>query len=957
MNDTEKKRLSFTLSVPKIAEKQVKRHSIHGITEEIDIVKPHQEIGHLSTAEKQYLLAVERGDVTTVHNFLMQNKADEILGKPQHERTLNINCVDPLGRSAIFMAIDNENYEMLKLLVDHNVETKDALLYAISEEFVEAVELLLNYLEKNRKPGDPHSWEQHSQDTNMFTPDITPLILAAHRDNYEIIKIILDRGARLPIPHDNRCSCYDCIESRSTDSLQYSHSRLNAYKALSSPCLIALSSKDPVLTAFELSWALRKLSIEEHEFKADYEELRYKCQNFATDLLDHTRTSGELEILLNYDTKMDFKETDKVMHLARLKLAIKLKQKEFVVHPNVQQLLASIWYEGLPGFRQKHSLLQALECLKIGLMFPIFSAIYILTPCPSVRRLLKTPFIKFICHSAAYFLFLFLIILTSFEPIIQGYKKYLMYLIGAFVLGLLWNEIKSLWTDGYTEYVSDMWNSMDYVTTSLYLCVMAIRIFLTATEKGRQAWDTKRIHYDKYHPTVVSEALFSTANIVSILKLVYIFSINPYLGPLQIVLGRVILDIAKFFLVYVLVLFAFSNGMHHLLVKYSNITMNACINSTEKNDGDIKLYDSDMCKNKEYWKFINLFEITQTLFWAAFGDIDLKRFNLEKITPFTKFWGMLMFGCYCVISIVVLLNLLIAMMNHSYEYIFKHADIEWKFARSKLWISYFEEGGTVPVPFNIIPSPKSFWYVFRWNYRKCCPKRKEDEFRSKSVYMRQMSLNQVRYRNVIKNLVQRYVTSRQKRGGDHYGVTEDDINELKQEISTFRSDLYEILRNYGMKTNPLGDSSSGAISRKIRSKQRLFNTEFSQSISDSVDLSEAELERQVQNDRDERKAYEGKYALSDLFQPIFHATAPINIFNKKKFKNVFMKAVSKGNDFGDEPDSESDYAKTPEFEQAEKSEINEDREVSPQVEICISDEDGNVEENDTSIKFIDESLH
>ena len=46
------------------------RHSIHGITEEIDVVKPHQEIGHLSAAEKQYLLAVERGDVTTVHKYV-----------------------------------------------------------------------------------------------------------------------------------------------------------------------------------------------------------------------------------------------------------------------------------------------------------------------------------------------------------------------------------------------------------------------------------------------------------------------------------------------------------------------------------------------------------------------------------------------------------------------------------------------------------------------------------------------------------------------------------------------------------------------------------------------------------------------------------------------------------------------------------------------------------------------
>lgn len=32
--------------------------------------------------------------------------------------------------------------------------------------------------------------------------------------------------------------------------------------------------------------------------------------------------------------------------LDRLKLAINYKQKQFVAHPSVQQLLASIWYEG-----------------------------------------------------------------------------------------------------------------------------------------------------------------------------------------------------------------------------------------------------------------------------------------------------------------------------------------------------------------------------------------------------------------------------------------------------------------------------------------------------------------------------------------------------------------------------------------------------------------------------------
>lgn len=29
-------------------------------------------------------------------------------------------------------------------------------------------------------------------------------------------------------------------------------------------------------------------------------------------------------------------------------------------------------------------------------------------------------------------------------------------------------------------------------------------------------------------------------------------------------------------------------------------------------------------------------------------------------------------------------------------------------------MSYFEEGGTLPSPFNIIPSPKSIYYLFEW---------------------------------------------------------------------------------------------------------------------------------------------------------------------------------------------------------------------------------------------------
>lgn len=52
----------------------------------------------------------------------------------------------------------------------------------------------------------------------------------------------------------------------------------------------------------------------------------------------------------------------------------------------------------------------------------------------------------------------------------------------------------------------------------------------------------------------------------SFMKLVNIFSINPHLGPLQISLGRMIIDIIKFFFIYTLVLFSFGCGKNESII-------------------------------------------------------------------------------------------------------------------------------------------------------------------------------------------------------------------------------------------------------------------------------------------------------------------------------------------------------------------------------------------------------
>ena len=58
----------------------------------------------------------------------------------------------------------------------------------------------------------------------------------------------------------------------------------------------------------------------------------------------------------------------------------------------------------------------------------------------------------------------------------------------------------------------------------------------------------------------------------------------------------------------------------------------------------------------------------------------------------------------------------------------------------------------------------------------------------------------------MKNLVRRYVTQEQQKA-ENEGVTEDDVNEIKNDISAFRFELIEIMRQSGMKVS----SASGLL--------------------------------------------------------------------------------------------------------------------------------------------------
>lgn len=142
-------------------------------------------------------------------------------------------------------------------------------------------------------------------------------------------------------------------------------------------------------------------------------------------------------------------------------------------------------------------------------------------------------------------------------------------------------------------------------------------------------------------------------------------------------------------------------------------------------------------------------------------------------------------------------------------------------------MSYFEDSSTLPPPFNILPSVKWLIRVFRKSSKEIDRKRSKVITKNICGFCWQLldlnlpSFNfpQKRhekeaengYENIMRSLVWRYVSAQHRKFEDN-PVTEDDINEVKSEISTMRYEMLEIFENSGM------DVSSAAKKEKRKYK-------------------------------------------------------------------------------------------------------------------------------------------
>ncbi|KAF1668522.1 Short transient receptor potential channel 7, partial [Aptenodytes patagonicus] len=787
----------------------------------------------LTAEEERFLDSAEYGNIPVVRKMLEESK------------TLNFNCVDYMGQNALQLAVGNEHLEVTELLLkkENLARVGDALLLAISKGYVRIVEAILNHpafaqgqrltlspLEQELRDDDFYAYDE---DGTRFSHDITPIILAAHCQEYEIVHILLLKGARIERPHDYFCKCNECVEKQRKDSFSHSRSRMNAYKGLASAAYLSLSSEDPVLTALELSNELARLANIETEFKNDYRKLSMQCKDFVVGVLDLCRDTEEVEAILNGDVNIHLCPEHHRPSLSRIKLAIKYEVKKFVAHPNCQQQLLTMWYENLSGLRQQSIAVKFLAVFGVSIGLPFLAIAYWIAPCSKLGRTLRSPFMKFVAHAVSFTIFLGLLVVNAsdrFEGVknlpnetITDHPKQIFrvkttqfswteLLIMEWVLGMIWSECKEIWEEGPREYVVHLWNLLDFGMLSIFVASFTARFmaFLKATE-AQQYVDQyvqdddlnnvtlpPEVAYFTYarnkwlpsDPQIISEGLYAIAVVLSFSRIAYILPANESFGPLQISLGRTVKDIFKFMVIFIMVFLAFMIGMFNLYSYYLGAKYNPAFTTVE--------------------------ESFKTLFWSIFGLSEVISVVLKYDHKFIENIGYVLYGVYNVTMVVVLLNMLIAMINNSYQEIEEDADVEWKFARAKLWLSYFDEGRTLPAPFNLVPSPKSFYYLIlriKMCLIKLCKskakncendlemgmlnsKQRKVRFHSSTrnteIFSGKNAYNKpTRYQKIMKRLIKRYVLKAQ------VDRENDEVNEgkwifiIKQDISSLRYELLE----------------------------------------------------------------------------------------------------------------------------------------------------------------------
>ncbi|XP_022777954.1 short transient receptor potential channel 4-like [Stylophora pistillata] len=262
------------------------------------------------------------------------------------------------------------------------------------------------------------------------------------------------------------------------------------------------------------------------------------------------------------------------------------------------------------------------------------------------------------------------------------------YLILLFFSGFVLSEIQQYRSSASKVYFRDMWNFLDVMIMLIYAFVVLSRIATIII--GGDAHNNRLLELANYG--------YGMDAMLLILRFSSILELSSVIGPLQLALFRMCLDLVVILVQFGFVIVAFSLAITKCYTAETSFL-------TPLNGSNIAEY----CIEGNLNCFL---KSARQLVWSVFGMIHFE--EMESLTSLTSDIVVALYLVFLVLSVIMLVNILVALLTTTYDKYKTNSEIEWKFSRAVIEEQY-RRMHVVVVPFNIFSEPLKALYLAKYS--------------------------------------------------------------------------------------------------------------------------------------------------------------------------------------------------------------------------------------------------
>jgi len=478
------------------------------------------------------------------------------------------------------------------------------------------------------------------------------------------------------------------------------------------------SCTDPITTAFDVNLTLQTLADTYTENTEFLKKLADQTEDFAVQFIDQVTDSEQLVISdapENADrcgSMLSDITDDAIVH----------SQKKFISHPLLYKRLKMRWNLGLPKALKPHGKFRALlypliliETILTPFLMPIIGyafhkdqnkrrqkgnakiqdqshAMFTEEKKPRLDILdcyldyLTAPFVIFVKDKLSQVVFITIhcrvcIMASSVEPTIEEY------LIFVFFCGLVLSEYQQ-YKGSPLKYFKDMWNYVDVLTLFIYIVIVFLRTVTLI--RGGEAYYNSLLE--------VTNRLYGVNTLFVVMRFSSLLAVSAVVGPLQLALFRMFVDLLIILLQFGFVIAAFSLAITKIYTAEMSY-LTPTNNQTE--------FQAEYHSYCEHGAFECLVNTSVRLIWSVFGLTSLDEMRSHSTSASSV--EQVLFLAFLILSVIMLVNMLVALLSNTYDNVKTNAEVEWKFARAVVENQY-RNLHTIVVPFNLLSVPVTLCY-------------------------------------------------------------------------------------------------------------------------------------------------------------------------------------------------------------------------------------------------------